>query len=208
MLFRKKKNTNVFKILAISDEEVLEHYSEDQLKSMFSDIDVIMSAGDLSNYYLDFLFTSLNKDLIYVNGNHVYGINHDISFCKNIDGKVIDYKGLKILGLDGSQKYSRGNHQYSEKEMSGRIMKNLFSLGFGKLDIVLSHSPPRYIHDKEDFPHRGFEVFNKLIKAFKPKLWLHGHIHLCNHHQTLETTVNETRIVNVYGYKIIEYKKK
>ena len=64
---------------------------------MFSDIDFIMSAGDVSNHYLDYLFTALGKDLIYVNGNHVYGINHDISFCKNIDGKVLEYRGLRIF---------------------------------------------------------------------------------------------------------------
>ena len=207
-MFGKKKNKNFFKILAVSDNEILEKFSIEQLKNMFHDIDFIMSAGDVSNHYLDFLVTALNKDLIYVNGNHVYGTNHDISFCKNIDGKVIDYKGLKIFGLDGSQKYSRGLHQYSEQEMNSKIMKNIFYLGFGHLDIILSHSPPRHIHDKDDFTHRGFEVFHKIIKNFKPKLWLHGHVHLNNHHENVETTVENTRIVNVYVYKVIEYQKK
>lgn len=207
MFFKKKKYTKKFKILAISDIEVLERFSIEQLKKMFNDIDLIMSAGDVSNHYLDFLFTSLGKDLIYVNGNHVYGTNHDISFCKNIDGKVLEYKGLRIFGLDGSRKYSNGPYQYTEQEMTNKIMKNLFYLGFGNLDIVLSHSPPRHVNDKEDTTHQGFEVFNKIIKTFKPKLWLHGHIHLGSHHQTVETIVENTRVINVYGYKIIEYKK-
>ncbi len=207
MFFKKRKYTKQFKILAISDTDILEKFSIEQLRTMFKDIDFIMSAGDVSNHYLDYLFTALGKDLIYVNGNHVYGVNHDISFCKNIDGKVLEYKGLKILGLDGSKKYSHGVHQYTEKEMTNKIMRNLFNLGFGHLDIVLSHSPPRHINDKEDITHQGFEIFHKVIKTFKPKLWLHGHIHLSSHHQNIETKVEDTRVINVYGYKIIEFKK-
>lgn len=207
MFFKKKKSAKTYKILAVSDTDILEKFNIDQLKTMFKDIDFIMSAGDVSNHYLDYLFTALGKDLIYVNGNHVYGINHDISFCKNIDGKVIEYKGLRILGLDGSKKYSNGIHQYSEQDMSNKIMKNLFYLGFGNLDIVLSHSPPRHIHDREDITHQGFEVFHKVITTFKPKLWLHGHIHLSSHHQHVESKVCNTKVINVYGYKVIEFQK-
>lgn len=207
MFFKKKKPAKTYKILAVSDTDILEKFNIEQLKTMFKDIDFIMSAGDVSNHYLDYLFTALGKDLIYVNGNHVYGINHDISFCKNIDGKVIEYKGLRILGLDGSKKYSNGIHQYSEQDMGNKIMKNLFALGFGNLDIVLSHSPPRHVHDREDITHQGFEVFHKVINTFKPKLWLHGHIHLASHHQHVESKVCNTKVINVYGYKIIEFHK-
>lgn len=202
-----KNEKKKYKILIVSDDEILSRMEIGQLKKKFSDVDFILSAGDLSNYYLDYLVTTLNKDCIYVNGNHVFGKNHDISFCKNIDGKLIEYKGLRIFGLDGSQKYSRGPHQYTEQEMNGKILKNLFYLGFGKLDIVLSHSPPRGIHDKDDFVHRGFNSFNKIIKYFKPKLWVHGHVHLSNQHEIKETIVDETTIINVYGYRIVEFEK-
>ena len=47
-----------------------------------------------------------------------------------VDGKLIEYKGLRIFGLDGSQKYSRGPHQYTEQEMNGKILKNLFYFTF------------------------------------------------------------------------------
>ncbi len=160
-------------------------------------------------YYLKSLNTALKTDdkqgiaATYNNIGHMYSNLGDIPLA------LLNHnKGLKIFGLDGSQKYSRGLHQYSEQEMNSKIMKNIFYLGFGHLDIVLSHSPPRHIHDKDDFTHRGFEVFHKIIKNFKPKLWLHGHVHLNNHHENVETTVENTRIVNVYGYKVIEYQKK
>jgi len=196
-----------YRILIVSDTEILGQYPVDKLKNMFSDIDFIISAGDLGNDYLDYLFTTLNKDIIYVNGNHVYKKGHDISFCKNIDGKIIKYKGLKIFGLGGSKKYSYQENQYSEFEMTQRIILNLGYLLWGNLDIMVTHTPPRRINDREDFTHQGFEVFHKILKYFKPKLWIHGHIHLVSHMDAQETIVGDTRIINAYGYKVIEYMK-
>ncbi|OQY43003.1 MAG: serine/threonine protein phosphatase [Fusobacteriia bacterium 4572_74] len=196
-----------YRILIVSDTEILGQYPVDKLKNMFSDIDFIISAGDLGNDYLDYLFTTLNKDIIYVNGNHVYKKGHDISFCKNIDGKIIKYKGLKIFGLGGSKKYSYQENQYSEFEMTQRIILNLGYLLWGNLDIMVTHTPPRRINDREDFTHQGFEVFHKILKYFKPKLWIHGHIHLVSHMDVQETIVGDTRVINAYGYKVIEYMK-
>lgn len=196
-----------YKILAISDNSILKKYTVVQLKHMFSEIDFIISAGDVSNDYLDYLVSVLNRDLIFINGNHVYNKKHNVSFCKNIDGKVIKYKDLKIMGLDGSRVYSFGEHQYTERQMAWKIFWNLSKLMFGKLDIVISHAPPRHIHDKEDHVHRGFRVYLKIIKYFRPKLWIHGHTHLSNHMEIQETKVDETLVMNAYGYKIIEFEK-
>ncbi|MCK5779977.1 MAG: metallophosphoesterase [Psychrilyobacter sp.] len=196
-----------YKILIISDTEILGRYPMEKLKKMFKDIDFIIAAGDLGNDYLDYLFTTLNKDILYVNGNHVSKQHHDISFCKNIDGKVIKYRGLKIFGLGGSKKYSYAPHQYSEFEMIQRIIANLGNLIFSKLDIMVTHAPPRRIHDREDFTHQGFETFHKILNYFKPKLWIHGHIHLNTHMDIQETKMKDTLIMNAYGYKVIEYSR-
>ena len=196
-----------YRILCVSDESVLYNYSTEVLKKKFKDVDFIMSAGDLNNHYLDYLVSTLDKDLIYVNGNHVYGKEYDISFCKNIGGKVIRYKGLKIMGLDGSRVYSFKEHQYTERQMFFKILKNWKRLIFGELDIVLSHAPPRYIHDCEDRPHKGFKVFRRAIRVLKPKIWVHGHIHLSSPYQVQETVFEGTKIINAYGYKIIELEK-
>jgi Icc-related predicted phosphoesterase len=91
--------------------------------------------------------------------------------------------------------------------MTQRILSNLNNLLFRKIDIVVTHAPIRNIHDKEHFVHQGFEVFHKIIKYFKPKLWIHGHIHLDSHHTIQESKVGETKIINAYGYKVIEFIK-
>jgi len=203
-MFNKKQRA--FKILLVSDVEILKKFPGNEIKKKFKKVDFIICAGDVSNSYLDYLFTTLNRDIIYVNGNHVWQIHHDISFCKNLDGKTLKYRGINFLGFDGSKCYSYGEHQYSEKEMTRKFLFNIFKLIFKKPDIVVSHAPPRHVHDKEDFPHQGFEIFNKIIKSFKPKLWVHGHVHLNSHIDTQESIVERTRVVNAYGYKIIDFK--
>ncbi|MGL5964441.1 MAG: metallophosphoesterase family protein [Fusobacteriaceae bacterium] len=192
------------KILAISDVPILTKYHPETIKPMFRDIDFIVSTGDLSNDYLDYIFTSLNKDLIFVNGNHIYNPNHNIEFCKNIDQKIINFKGLRIMGLDGSQIYSYGEHQYSEKQVFFMIIKNIFQLIWKKPDVIISHSPPKGIHDLPDHVHTGFKAYHLILKYFKPKTWIHGHIHLEHHHKTQESIVDGVKFINAYGYKIIE----
>ena len=68
----KKSYRKNYKFLCISDIDILNNMNMETLKDRFKDVDFIMSAGDVSNYYLDYLVSVLNKDMIYVNGNHVY----------------------------------------------------------------------------------------------------------------------------------------
>jgi Icc-related predicted phosphoesterase len=43
-----------------------------------------------------------------------------------------------------------------------------------------------------------------LIKVFKPRLHLHGHIHLYSQDSPRETKANKTRVINVYSYRVID----
>ncbi len=203
---RIKEHKRKYKILCISDIEILNKMEENLLKQRFKDIDFIMSAGDVSNQYLDYLVSVLNKDIIIVNGNHIYHRDHPITFAKVIDGKFLKYKGLRILGLDGCKVYSFQEHQYTEYQMGIKILKNIFSL-FKGVDIVLSHASPAGIHDIDDGVHNGFKVFNKVITYFKPKLWIHGHIHLPNYMVHQDTDVEGTAVSNTFGYRIFVFEK-
>ena len=192
-----------YKILCVSDIDILSNMNIESMKNKFRDIDFIISAGDVSNKYIDFLVSTLDKDLIYVNGNHVYHKDHPITFAKNIDGKFLKFKGLRILGLDGSKVYSFKEHQYTEFSMTCKVLKNIFHLLRG-IDLVVTHAPLKGIHDEEERVHQGFKVFHKVIKWAKPKLWVHGHVHLHNYLEVQETKIEETKIVNVFGYKALE----
>ena len=81
-----------------------------------------------------------------------------------INTRVLVHEGIRILGLGGSMKYNQGLYQYTEKEMSRRLFRLTFPLLYHKsFDILLTHSPIRGFHDKEDPAHRGFQVFDTLL---------------------------------------------
>ena len=47
----------------------------------------------------------------------------------------------------------------------------------GGVDIIITHAPPRHVHDGPDRCHWGFNSFNWLIQKYSPKYFIHGHIH-------------------------------
>jgi uncharacterized protein len=68
----------------------------------------------------------------------------------------------------------------------------------------VSHSPPFGLGDDEDHAHIGFESFLRLIDRHEPSLWLHGHVHLYGLEGQRVTRRGETKVVNVFGHRIIE----
>ena len=148
------------KILAVADEEcaaLWDYYIPGRL----AEYDLILSCGDLKASYLTFLVTMSHARLLYVHGNH------DGSYertppegCENIDGHLVIYNGVRILGLGGCLKYHEGPHQYTEREIHRRLTKLRRALKkAGGVDIVVTHAPPRGLGDLEDPAHRGFEAF-------------------------------------------------
>jgi Icc-related predicted phosphoesterase len=76
---------------------------------------------------------------------------------------------------------------------------------FGRaLDVLVTHSPPFGIHDRPDLPHTGFKVFLSFLRLFKPRYHLHGHIHIYRQDEVTQTQFEETTIVNVYPYRVLE----
>jgi Icc-related predicted phosphoesterase len=72
------------------------------------------------------------------------------------------------------------------------------------LDIVITHAPPRGIHDAEDLCHQGFEAFRWLIQKFNPRFFIHGHIHRpFDSDADRVTVVNRTRVINAYGHHLL-----
>ena len=167
------------RILAISDEPS-ERLWSGLCREALSGVDLILSAGDLPPSYLSYLTCFSEAPVVYVHGNH------DDRYRKNppegclcAEGKILEVKGVRILGLGGSLRYRPdGVHMYSEKEMASRIaslrMKLRSTRGF---DILLTHAPVRGLGDQEDLCHRGFECFGALLDRYRPAVMVHGHIH-------------------------------
>ncbi len=194
------------KILMVADKihKTLYDYFD---KERWNDIDLILSAGDLKPKYLSFLVTMVKgAPVLYVRGNHDhdYKINPPLG-CENIHGKIIDFQGLTILGLEGSVWYNGKGVQYREWEMWWEYTKVWPQILFKKnIDIILTHNPPFGLHDGTGFAHRGFKVFRYLIDKYEPQYFIHGHQHLSYSKQKRKITYKNTQIINAYEYHILE----
>ena len=193
------------KILLVSDEEspyIWDFFQPEK----FEDIELIISCGDLNASYLSFLVTMIKAPLFYVPGNHDtrYKINPPEG-CDDIDGKLVKFKGLRILGLGGSHRYSYAEYQFTEQEMGKRISKLKSKLWMNKgFDILVTHAPAFGIADALDSCHVGFNCFNELMDKYSPKYFFHGHVHLNYGRNTRFNEYKNTKVVNAFQYHIIE----
>ncbi len=214
------------KILCVSDKIDPLVYSP-HIKERFSDVEYILCAGDLPMDYIDFIVSSLNKPLFFVFGNHN---TEDLKYFKNLwNAPLIQeikenagcgaiYVGTKVkkegcfiaAGLGGSMRYNNGLNQFTDFQMFLEILKiapKLFlnRIIYGRcLDILLTHAPPKGIHDKNDKCHWGFKSFLWFIKTFKPKFLVHGHIHLYDLNDVRVTEYKNTKVVNAYSHYVID----
>lgn len=127
----------------------------------------------------------------------------------NIDGKVVEVRGLRIAGLGGSLRYKPGPNQYTQAEMGRRALAldvrlRLRRVRRGrKLDILVTHAPPFGLAEAKDATHVGFAAFVRLIRLFRPLVTLHGHVH--PYGRTMpERRLDSTRIINVIPSRIVE----
>lgn len=188
------------KILCLSDEEcpaLWDYYTPGKLKGY----DLIISCGDLKASYLSFIVTMARCPVLYVHGNHDTDYSRKPpEGCDCIEDQLIEYNGLRILGLGGCRRYRPGDHQYTDKEMRKRIRKLRFKLWWHKgVDIVVAHAAPFGVGDDDDVCHRGFEAFVELIEKYRPKYFLHGHIHM-NYGQDIQRIkqLGDTKVINVF----------
>jgi Icc-related predicted phosphoesterase len=200
------------KILALSDVVVDRLYSP-AVRQIASGVELVISCGDLPSAYLEYMVSMLDVPLYYVMGNHGAdgGAKPFPDGCENIDGRVVEYKGLLIAGLEGSRRYNdRPNYQYTEGEMEWKIARVTPALWLNRatagryLDVLVTHSPPYGIHDGQDLAHTGFRSFVNFIDRYHPHYLLHGHVHVYDPRTVTETLRGRTLVVNTYGYKILD----
>lgn len=195
------------KILAVSDEVspgLWDYYTRDKTAG----VELIISCGDLKKEYLEFLTTVVNVPLLYVHGNHDESYEKNPpEGCMDIDGKVLEYHGIRIVGLGGSLKYRDGSCMYTEKQMQHRIRKLRRRIKkAGGVDLLVTHAPVRGLGDLEDLPHRGFSCFEDFLTEYKPQCMLHGHVHQAYDYSFKRERLYESgiRIINCSGSYMLE----
>ncbi|CAA9580247.1 MAG: FIG00892439: hypothetical protein [uncultured Thermomicrobiales bacterium] len=209
-----------FQALAVSDEIDARIHSA-TVRQRMGHVDLVLGCGDLPARYLEFLVDALNKPLYFVLGNHAEeltrggerGKRHRPLGGIDLGGRVVrdEGTGLILAGFPGSPRYGENEPaQYDEWEvywMMGRMAPRLLwnRLRHGRaLDVLVTHSPPRDINDRQDKAHRGFTALRSFLRWFRPAYHLHGHVHLYDRSQPFEARFAETQVVNVFPYRVVE----
>lgn len=217
------------KILCISDEVDPLVYSN-AIRTRFSDVSLVLAAGDLPMEYLGFIASSLNVPVAFVFGNHNLKelprfkrgagprLDEDgmAAQLRNyfgatfLEDRVRRINGLLILGFGGSIRYNDGHHQFTDFEMNCRLVARIPRLLWNRLvhgrflDVLVTHAPPLGVNDRDDPTHRGFRGLRWFLRLFRPRVHVHGHIHLYDRNAAREARLYETRVINVFGHFVLE----
>jgi Icc-related predicted phosphoesterase len=205
------------KTLIVSDVVAPQIYDAG-IRSRFSDVELVLSCGDVPHYYLEYIVGMLNVPLFYVMGNHGYeveagdavGLGKRPEGCVDIHGRVVQFQGLTLAGLEGSMRYKNGPYQYTQAEMHLQTLQLMLRLLPKRLrtgrwfDILLTHAPPLGVHDGSDLCHTGFDAFLRLMQRCKPRYLVHGHTHVYRELQGQTTQYGATTVVNAFPYRVLE----
>ena len=206
------------RILAVSDFEE-EYIYRAASQGVFSDVDFIISCGDVSNEYLGYIISTINRDLFFVRGNHQQRqpTGQKADHNQHWGGKDLHLRtrlaagDTLLAGIEGSLVYNNGPQQYTQQQMWSlvyRLVPRLY-VNYVRhdrfLDVLVTHAPPWGINDAQDLPHQGIKAFRWLIEAFKPRLHLHGHTR--NYLGARNPTVMHegTQVINVSGHQLIDF---
>lgn len=191
---------NDIKILIIADTHgTLNEEKFKEFLDVNKDYDVCVMVGD--HYDRD-----INIILNYIDKNKLYGIlgNHDYNYLenyniRNISGRVINIKGLKILGMEGSFRYKPVKFpSFSQEESITFFQDKEF------VDILISHDTKFDLSKcNRDPAHQGLIGITNYLYEKRVPVHIHGHIHE-NYDNKL---LNDTIEYSVFGYKIINIKK-
>lgn len=195
------------KALVVSDHE--SEYIWDYFDaSVFRDVDIIVSCGDLRPEYLSFLVTMIPAPLLYVRGNHDgrYRMRPPEG-CIDLERKPYVFRGVRFVGFGGCKSMHSTDNQYTEQEMTRRVLsiRRRLALCNQRLDVLVTHAPAEGLGEGQDHFHAGFTAFRKLLDRFSPRYHLHGHQHLSYSIGSKRfIQYRDTTIVNGYNYCLLD----
>ncbi len=181
------------------------------LRRRYHDVDLLLSCGDMSAAYLEFIASVLNVPLFYVRGNHDESYSERPPGGEDLHMRLVEFKGLSFVGLEGSIRYNDQPVKYTEGEMLALVMKmgprlryRRWRRGGHAVDVFVTHSPAFGIHDASDLPHTGFKAFLRFMEWYRPRYMLHGHVHTYDRRVATETDYGSTHIMNINPVTLLE----
>ncbi len=170
------------KIIMISDVHG-DYESLEQLKQYISekgDIDLILIVGDICSKkeLIDPLLKNIGVPIYYILGNDD-NPQDKYYFGEDIDLKIIEIKGVNIIGCGGAPKSELDcPYEFDENERYTSL-KKLFD-ECKKPIIFLSHSPPKGVLDlasRWGIKNIGSKAVRKIIEEYQPFICICGHVH-------------------------------
>ena len=157
--------------------------------------DICLLLGDMSDRDVAIVDEFINIPKYGILGNHDGWDLYDRHGIENIHGKVIDFNGVRIAGLQGSIKYKYSDMPLYTDDESVEIAD-----GMDSADILISHDSPKYLHGDRDFAHSGLRGITHFCEKWNVPLNIHGH-----HHVDLHNVLpNGTTSVGCYMSNIVE----
>lgn len=186
------------KILFVTDTHDCLSYEEDTINFIknTNDYDYCILLGDHSATDLQLITQIIPKDkLCGVLGNHDSWDKYKEFSINNIDGKVIDIKGVRIAGISGSYKYKNSSEYalYTHEESIDIACK------METADILVSHDKP-YTKKQYGDAHDGLKGVTEYIYKNHIPLHIHGHLH----EESEDILKNGTKTICLYKAKILE----
>jgi Icc-related predicted phosphoesterase len=198
------------KILAISDNVLPQMEDADNLRRVYGAAEAVVSCGDLPAAYVEYITSTLNVPLFFVRGNHDTQYTGEHPGGVNLHGRMVRFRGLTLAGLEGCIVYNRGPIQYTESEMLFRVLglapRIVLSrmVSRKRLDIMVTHSPPRDIHDLPDMAHRGYKAFHTMLRLYQPRYMLHGHVDTHDSRRRWRSVFAGSDIININPVKLLD----
>lgn len=179
------------KLIIISDThgELALGNGFDEFISGVEEYDLCIILGDIYSYELEkILEYILPERIIALRGNHDSFDVYDKFGIRNINGKVVNYNGIRFAGIEGSFKYKNGEFPAYTQEESLIISSSMPE----KADIMLSHDC-MFEKEQYDKAHQGLAGITHYVYKNGVRWHIHGHIHKsykkCYSNGTLEKSV-------------------
>ena len=158
--------------------------------------DLCVILGDIYVYELDKICEIVPAEkIIALRGNHDNLDVYDKHKIKKISGKVYCVNGVRIAGIEGSNRYKNENAPLFTHYESLKIACTMPQ----DADILISHDVV-FEESRYDRAHEGMVGLTYYVLKNEIKYHLHGHIHK-KYHNRYE---NGTKEISVYGCEYLE----
>jgi Icc-related predicted phosphoesterase len=164
--------------------------------------DLLIVTGDLTSRHtplqtVEFLYWLSQQEyrkIIWIAGNHDTQLVEKGDYEVFFDGKIFnlewpknteylcnsgtEFEGLKIWGTPNSLLFDGVNPKCTAFMGTEEELKKEYDKIANDIDILISHTPPHGILDKNIHgEHCGSKSLRRIMGRVKPKLWVFSHIH-------------------------------